>query len=265
MGGFVSGPGGIATKIMGRHLLIHEQNAVAGVTNKILARFADCVFEAFPHTFKPSAKVVHTGNPVREDIVALDRVIDTESLAQRPLRLLVLGGSQGALAINTVIPEVLAQWKLPNRPEIWHQTGNNGLEQTRAHYKDRGLEFSASCRVEPFIEDMARAYGWADLVICRAGASTVSELAVAGLPSVLIPYPHHADRQQLFNAQWLANANAAFIIEQSELSAAVLSRILSDLNSDRDELSSMSQRAKSLAICNASDWIAERCLEVANG
>lgn len=265
MGGFVSGPGGIATKIMGRHLLIHEQNAVAGVTNRILARFADCVFEAFPHTFAESRKVVHTGNPVREDIVELERVMDVNTLAARPLRLLILGGSQGANAINRVIPEVLAAWNQSNRPEIWHQTGKNTVNQTRDHYRELGIEFSDGCVVEAFIEDMAQAYSWADLVICRSGASTVSELAVAGLASVLIPYPHHADKQQLVNARWLADADAAFIVEQADLSAELLSKILVDLNSNREQLLNMSQRAKALAICNASDWIAQRCLEVANG
>ncbi|MCH7815044.1 MAG: undecaprenyldiphospho-muramoylpentapeptide beta-N-acetylglucosaminyltransferase [Proteobacteria bacterium] len=263
MGGFVSGPGGIAAKLMGRHLLIHEQNAVAGFTNRLLARFADRVFEAFPNTFASSPKVVHTGNPVRKEIIALNKINTTTITADRPLQLLILGGSQGAAAINQTIPQVLANWIEENRPHVLHQTGNETLDQTRQLYQSLGVTLSKNCRVEAFIEDMSAAYSWADLVVCRSGASTVSELAVVGLPSVLVPYPYHADNQQTVNAQWLAEAGAASLLQQSDLTTESLSKILSDLDTNRDRLIEMSKSAKSLAICNASELIAAQCLEVA--
>jgi len=264
MGGFISGPGGLATKIMGRQLLIHEQNAVAGVTNRILARIADRVFEAFPDTFPSSSKVIHTGNPVRDDIISLEKPNDAYANTDRPLQLLVLGGSQGAAAINAVVPEVLANWKGQDCPYVWHQTGHNSLQQTLDHYQSLGFGLSDHCRVESFIDDMCSAYAWADLVICRAGASTVSELAVVGLPALLVPYPYHSDNQQTVNAQWLTQANAAQLIQQTDLTMDSLLEILKDLNNNREKLQRMSQQAKSLAIRNASEFIAAQCLELAH-
>jgi len=264
MGGFVSGPGGLATKILGRQLLIHEQNAVAGVTNRILAKIADRVFEAFPNTFPTSSKVIHTGNPVRDDIISLNKPIDAISNKDRPLQLLVLGGSQGAAAINDVVPEVLVNWRQQNRPNVWHQTGHNSQQQTMDRYRSLGFDLSDECRVESFIDDIYKAYDWADLVICRSGASTVSELAVVGLPALLVPYPYHRDNQQTVNAQWLTRANAALLIQQTELNMDSLLKILRDLDSNREKLQHMSQQAKSLAIRNASDFIAAQCMELAH-
>jgi UDP-N-acetylglucosamine--N-acetylmuramyl-(pentapeptide) pyrophosphoryl-undecaprenol N-acetylglucosamine transferase len=263
MGGFVSGPGGVATKIMGRRLVIHEQNAVAGITNKILARIADRVLEAFPDTFDIGSRVMHTGNPVRADITSLNKSFDDVVTSKRPLRLLILGGSQGAAVLNDVIPELLEKGDLTHALEIWHQTGKLSLSQTRGKYQSIESELLATCRVDAFIDDMAAAYAWADLVLCRSGASTVSELAVAGMASILVPYPHHADNQQLRNAQWLSRADAALIVEQSELSATALSHIIADLDRNRDKLRTMSQQARTLAIANAGELIAAQCLEVA--
>lgn len=264
MGGFVSGPGGLATKIMRRQLLIHEQNAVAGITNRILARIADRVFEAFPNTFPTSSKVIHTGNPVRDDIISLKKRDDTFSSTDRPMQLLVLGGSQGAAAINAVVPEVLASWQEQDRPHVWHQTGHNLLQQTIDRYRSLGFDMSKQCRVESFIDDMRSAYEWADLVICRSGASTVSELAVVGLPALLVPYPYHRDNQQTVNAQWLTQAGAAQLIQQNDLTMESLLKILKDLDSNREILQHMSRQAKSLAIRNASEFIAAQCLELAH-
>lgn len=261
MGGFVSGPGGLAAKLLGKPLFIHEQNAVAGATNRILARWANRVFEAFPQTFPASDRVVYTGNPLRDEIVQLhNRQRITQPGA---LRVLVLGGSRGATAINAVIPAMLALWPQSSRPQVLHQTGRQALAATRALYASAGLPLNDACRVEPFIADMAAAYTWADVVVCRSGASTVSELAAAGLPAVLVPYPHHADQQQLHNANWLVDAGAGVLLVQKQMTAAQLLQVLQDLDSDRTRLTAMARAASSLAICDASDVIARSCLEAA--
>jgi UDP-N-acetylglucosamine--N-acetylmuramyl-(pentapeptide) pyrophosphoryl-undecaprenol N-acetylglucosamine transferase len=265
MGGFVSGPGGLATKLLGKKLLIHEQNAVPGFTNRMLSKISNKVFEAFPQTFKSSDKVMFTGNPIREDIAALHKVERRISNGENPLRILVLGGSQGALAINEIVPKVIAQWDSATRPALVHQAGKATLEQTVGCYKKAGLELSENIKVQAFINDMAEVYQWADLVICRSGASTVSELAAAGLPSILVPYPHHSDRQQSHNAKWLADAGAAIQLEQVDLNTDALKNILLGLQENRSQLAEMSNKAKSQAICNADELIARQCLEIANG
>lgn len=265
MGGFVSGPGGVAAKLMGRNLVIHEQNAVAGFTNRALAKISDRVFQAFPETFKPSAKVVYTGNPLREEITALNKQAHTISEKDQPLRLLVLGGSQGALAINQVIPQVIEKFSESARPELIHQTGKNTLQQTKLHYQSLGLETSDQIQLTEFVKDMPRVYAWADLVICRSGASTVSELAAVGLPSILVPYPHHGDQQQTHNANWLVNAGAAYLMPQENMNPESLLKLLNELHLDRDKLQVMSEKAKSLAVCDADEFIAGQCLEIARG
>ena len=262
MGGFVSGPGGLAAKLTGRKLLIHEQNAVPGFTNKLLAKIANQVLEAFPNTFSKSEKVIHTGNPLRKEIADLALRKRSFKEASRPLQILVLGGSQGALAINDVVPELLADWPEDNRPSVRHQTGDNTLEKTQEAYRDRDLSLCKRVEVLPFISGMAEAYIWADLVICRSGASTVSEIAAAGLPSILVPYPHHGDQQQKHNANWLVQAGAAFLLEQKDLTVPVLRGLLLDLHENREKLQQMSDTAKSLSICDADETIARRCVEL---
>ena len=264
MGGFVSGPGGLAAKITGRKLVIHEQNAVPGFTNKLLSKIANLVFEAFPNTFPSSDKVLYTGNPLRSEIAALAERSRLFEKSSRPLQLLVLGGSQGALAINEVVPELLAHWPGQNRPCVLHQTGERTLDLTQALYKDKGLSATEGIEVVPFISNMAEAYGWADLVICRSGASTVSEIAAVGLPSILVPYPHHSDQQQKHNANWLVNAGAAFLLEQKDLTLAALSTLLLDLDTNRSKLQQMSDTARSISICDADELIASRCMELAH-
>ena len=264
MGGFVSGPGGLAAKLTGRKLVIHEQNAVPGSTNKLLAKIANRVFEAFPGTFSSSKKVVHTGNPLRKEIAALAALPRNFEDSPRPLHILVLGGSQGALAINEALPAVLAQWQAEKLPHVRHQAGERTLEQTRALYKQKGLDAAEGIVVVPFISDMAEAYSWADLVICRSGASTVSEIAAAGLPSILVPYPHHSDQQQTHNANWLVNAGAAKLLQQCDLSAAALGALLLDLEANRKKLQQMSDAARSIAVCDADELIANSCLELAH-
>jgi len=265
MGGFVSGPGGLAAKLMGRRLIIHEQNAVPGFTNRVLSKISDRVFEAFPNTFKSSSKVVYTGNPVRKEIADLHNVVRNVTDADKALQVLVLGGSQGALAINQVIPNVLAQMPANERPFLLHQTGKATLQQTKELYQSLKLDLSEKIRLQAFIDDMPSAYAWADLVICRSGASTVSEIAAVGLPSILIPYPHHSDQQQTHNANWLVNGGAACLVQQSELDAASLHALLDLLCSDREKLQLMSANAKSLAVCNADEQIAAQCMELARG
>ncbi len=264
MGGFVSGPGGLAAKLTGRKLVIHEQNAVPGSTNKLLAKIANLVFEAFPNTFPESSKVVHTGNPLRKEIAALTGLTRNFKGLGRPLQILVLGGSQGALAINEALPAVLADWPAATRPNLLHQTGDRTLERTQALYKEKGLDADEGITVVPFISDMAHAYTWADLVICRSGASTVSEIAAVGLPSILVPYPHHSDQQQTHNANWLVQAGAALLLEQRDLTAAALLALLVELDGNRSKLQQMSDSAKSIAVCDADELIANHCLEIAH-
>ena len=265
MGGFVSGPGGVAAKILRCPLLIHEQNAVAGLTNRLLSRFANYVFEAFPNTFKSNSRVLHTGNPLREAIVELNKLTDSVMSIERPLRILILGGSQGSASINKVIPEILSGWNQSAGLELWHQTGTQNFEETVAHYLRNGIVPTNTCRVEAFIKDIASAYSWADVVVCRSGASTVSEIAAVGIASILIPYPHHSDHQQLINARWLTENGAAVLLQESRLSVESLFQILNELNANRSKLQLMGQKAKSLAICDASDVIARKCLEAAHG
>ena len=262
MGGFVSGPGGLATKLMGRKLVIHEQNAVPGFTNKLLAKIANQVFEAFPNTFTKNAKIIHTGNPLRKEIVALSAQSRNIRNSSQRLRILVLGGSQGALAINEVVPDVLADFPKEIRPSVWHQTGERTLERTQAAYADKGLDSEDDITIAAFISDMVEAYSWADLVICRSGASTVSEIAAVGLPSILIPYPHHSDQQQTQNANWLIQAGAAFLLEQKGLTAAALKALVVELHENRNKLQQMSDIAKFIAIRDADEIIARRCLEL---
>ncbi|PCJ25072.1 MAG: undecaprenyldiphospho-muramoylpentapeptide beta-N-acetylglucosaminyltransferase [SAR86 cluster bacterium] len=264
MGGFVSGPGGVATKLMGRHLVIHEQNAVPGFTNQALAKISDRVFEAFPDTFKASPKVIYTGNPLRKEIAALNSNVREVSEKDQPLHILVLGGSQGALAINEVIPKTIAELSVAPKPELLHQTGKNNFESTKLNYQSLGIELSEQIQLEAFIDDMPKAYAWADLVICRSGASTVSEIAAVGLPSILIPYPHHSDQQQSHNAKWLVDGGAAVMIQQSDLNSESLKEIINKLQNNREKLNEMGASAKALAICNADELIAAQCLEFAH-
>lgn len=264
MGGFVSGPGGLATKLTGRKLVIHEQNAVPGITNKLLAKIANQVFEAFPGTFGRSEKIIHTGNPLRKAIA--DLALRTCSLdkAAGPLQILVLGGSQGALAINEVMPGLLADWPEESRPSVRHQTGDKTLARTQLAYREKGLDLSKRVDIVPFISDMAEAYTWADLVICRSGASTVSEIAAAGLPSILVPYPYHSDQQQTHNANWLVQAGAAFLLEQKDLTLSALKKLVLDLHENRRKVQEMSEVAAAIAIRDADEIIANKCLEVAH-
>jgi UDP-N-acetylglucosamine--N-acetylmuramyl-(pentapeptide) pyrophosphoryl-undecaprenol N-acetylglucosamine transferase len=260
-GGFVSGPGGIAAWLTRRPLVIHEQNAVAGMTNRVLARFANRVLEAFPGSF-PSAAVraEPVGNPVRREIAALG--MPGRRFAERtgPLRVLIIGGSQGAARLNAVVPAALAMINGAARPSVIHQAGERHLEQAREFYTKHGVQAD----VRAFIDDMAEAYGWADLVICRSGALTVSELAAAGLPAVFVPFAAAVDDHQTRNARFLVDASAAVLISESDLTPLSLANELKRLfDAGRVQLSQMAVRARELAIIDADVRLADACIAAA--
>ena len=261
MGGYVTGPGGVAAKLLGVPLVVHEQNAVAGLTNKLLARIATRVLEAFPGTFAsvPGRAAVLTGNPVRADIAALL----PSSTPHAPLRLLVLGGSRGALAINNVVPQLLQQ--CDGRIEVWHQTGQATYEQSMAGYQQcqQSPVVSQLWRAEPFIEDMAGAYQWADLVLCRSGALTVAELAAAGKPAILIPFPQAVDDHQSVNGRYLVDKGAALMIQQKDLDVSSLTAMIVQLADNPERLVAMARAAKTVSLPQATDDVVRHCLEAA--
>jgi len=259
MGGYVSGAGGVSAWLLRRPLLIHEQNAVAGLTNRVLARFATRVFEAFPNTFPAGHHALHTGNPVRAAITAVAAPEQRLAAHQGPLRLLVLGGSLGARAINRLLPEALALLEPATRPQVWHQAGRSHYDEVPVAYQNCGVE----ARVVPFIEDMAEAYAWADLVLCRAGAMTIAELAAVGVAAILVPYPHAVDDHQTANAHYLCDAGAGILIQQDDLSAAGLSATLKEFSADRARLLRMAQAARALAKPDATRQVAQHCLAAA--
>jgi len=262
MGGYVTGPGGLAAWMTRTPLLIHEQNAVAGFSNRVLSRFASKVMETFPGTFPASAKVLCTGNPVRQEIEAIPGKRQNPAFDKGALNVLVLGGSQGAVAINTVIPEALARLPEGKRPQIRHQTGKRNCLETRRLYEQKLLPMDDSIEVVPFIQDMAEAYLWADVVICRAGATTVSEIAAAGLPSVLIPYPHAVDDHQRRNALWLSKAGAAVLIDQSDFTSDKVTELFNGFMSNAAMLRGMAEAACSVAQPDAAGRVAAVCMEV---
>ena len=259
MGGFVSGPGGVAAWLTRRPLVIHEQNAVAGLTNRLLARLARVVLQAFPGSFSSRFNAETVGNPVREDIAAIEEPGRRYAARKGPVRLLVLGGSQGAQALNEIVPAALDLLPQELEPEVRHQTGERTAEAARAAYAALGIR----AELTPFIEDMAAAYAWADLVICRAGALTVAELAAAGLPAIFIPFPAAVDDHQTANATPLAEAGAATIVQQRDLDGASLAELLSEWLSSRDSLAERARRSREHARPQALSRITEICLETA--
>jgi UDP-N-acetylglucosamine--N-acetylmuramyl-(pentapeptide) pyrophosphoryl-undecaprenol N-acetylglucosamine transferase len=279
MGGFVTGPGGLAARLLGKPLLIHEQNAIAGLSNLLLFPLARIVMEAFPGAFRRKqgtsrsflarlsnpAKIRQVGNPVRADILALEPAEQRLQQRSGPLRLLVVGGSLGATAINAVIPQFIAALPAAERPQLRHQCGERHLAATLEAYAAAGLTPHADLQVLPYIDDMAAAYAWADLVICRAGASTVAELAVAGLPAIFIPFPWAVDDHQSANARQLVDAGAAWLLPQEQLSVAALRDILLSLGSDRKALLQRARAATAVAKRDATQQAAALCLEVCHG
>jgi UDP-N-acetylglucosamine--N-acetylmuramyl-(pentapeptide) pyrophosphoryl-undecaprenol N-acetylglucosamine transferase len=250
MGGFSTGPGGAMAWLLRRPLLIHEQNSVAGLTNRMLAPFAKPVLEAFPGSL-PGA--VHTGNPVRRSIAASEfRQRDPGS---RRARLLVVGGSLGAAVFNEQMPLALAGIVAEQRPEVWHQTGLRHIDAARAAYDSAGI----TVRLDAFVEDMAQAYRWADLVLCRAGALTIAELAAVGVASILVPYPYAVDDHQTANARYLVEAGAAILLPQSEMTPASLRDQLGLLQQGQ-RLQEMASRARARALPDAAARVADYCV-----
>jgi len=255
MGGYVAGPGGLAAWLLRCPLLVHEQNRVAGFTNRKLAGFARRVLAGFADAL-PQAEWV--GNPVRESIAALPSPAQRMVAREGRSRLLVLGGSLGARALNLALPQALAQLPPERRPEVLHQCGTRGLDEAREAYAQAGVE----ARVVAFIDDMAATYGWADLAVCRAGALTLAELAAAGLGAVLVPFPHAVDDHQTRNAEVLVATGAAQLIQENELDVRILAQRLDALLGDRQALLAMAQAARTLAKPDAAQAIAAACLEV---
>jgi len=258
MGGFASGPGGVAAKLLGIPLVLHEQNAIPGMTNKLLSKFATEVLCAFPGTFTDvNAQVV--GNPIRQELMALGS--NKGVSCEEALKVLVIGGSLGAKIFNDVMPVVLDGVSQSHPMTVWHQVGRNNLAKVKAEYQHLGQ--SGSVKVAEFIDDMEAAYRWADVVVCRSGALTVSELAAVGLPSLLVPYPHAVDDHQTKNAQVLVDAGAAFLVPQPVADSEKLISKLSMLASDRVQLCQMGERARHVAVLDATQRVADICIKLA--
>lgn len=257
MGGFASGPAGIAAWIARKPLLIHEQNAIAGLTNRLLLPLAKVVMSTFPHTFSDSSKVIQTGNPVREEIV--NSLKPEQRLAKRkpPYRILVVGGSQGAKTLNQSVPKALNYVSQHVSLEVKHQSGKNEFEATKQAYRLLNLD----AKVFAFIDDMVSAYAWADLIICRAGATTVTEIATVGVPAIFIPFPNAVDDHQTHNAQHLVNLNAAKLINEKDLCPAKLAEAIQSILQHPDQFVTMATQARQLAQTHATRAVVERCRE----
>lgn len=287
MGGFVTGPGGLVGWLMRKPLVLHEQNAIAGLTNKLLFKLARKVFAAFPGAFTKNDKLQVIGNPVRNEIAHLIepdkrfsrkwQLGDEENSAAQALNILVVGGSLGATALNERVPqalEIISQNKNIHsdfkKIIVRHQCGERHLDATLEYYhwlyeqenkqKQNG-EIEIEAEVVPFISDMAANYEWADLIICRSGALTVSEIAAAGVASLLVPFPYAVDDHQTANAAYLANEDAAFLIQQNELDKQRLADVLMSLN--KETIKTMANKARKLSISNAAEIVADECLHLA--
>ncbi len=283
MGGFVTGPGGLAAWLLGKKLLIHEQNAIAGFTNQMLFPLASTVLEAFPGAFERKQEITHNrllkslikpdntivvGNPVRKEISEIGvqkRNTSAAHISEVPgvkkLRILIIGGSLGAVAINKTIPAMLALLPEQQKPEILHQCGSKNLEQTLAFYRESKVDISNTIQVQPFIENMASAYSWADIIIARAGAMTVSEIAAVGLASILIPYPFAVDDHQTENARFLALAGAAEVIQQRDLNAQTLLALVQKFSMNSEFLQQASSKALAAGKPDATEKAASLCME----
>lgn len=261
-GGFVSGPGGLAAWLSRRPLVIHEQNAIAGMTNRTLAHLAKRVLEGFPSSFPRSVHAERVGNPVRREITALPTPDKRFGERKGRLRVLIIGGSQGAARLNTVVPASFAMIDASVRPIVLHQAGERHIAQAKELYAKHGVEAD----VRAFIDDMAEAYGGADLIICRSGALTVSEIAAAGLPAIFVPFAAAVDDHQTRNAEYLVRAGAAALIAESDLTPLRLSAELKKLlDAGRPKLLEMATKARSLAITDADVRLADACVAAAGG
>lgn len=260
LGGFVSGPGGIASWLSGYPLVIHEQNAKPGMTNKWLSYVAKKVLEGFPNTFSKRKNVITTGNPVRTEILALPDPEVRLSEHRLPLHLLVLGGSLGAAAINQLVPKALAKLPETERPLVIHQSGEKSYQETQTAYELLGLQAD----IRPFILKMDEAYGWADIVLCRAGALTIAELCAAGLGAILVPFPYAVDDHQTANADYMVKGEAAWLIQQSDLTEEKLINLLKQLYAERKKCVAMAKSAYKLRKIDATQHILTICEEISH-
>lgn len=260
MGGFVAGPGGLVAWLLRKPLVIHEANAIPGFTNRWLSLVATRVLCGFPGAFGNRSKVTHVGNPVRQDIVRLMLPAERLQNRQGPLRLLMLGGSQGARSLNRVMANAWCGLPANERPELWHQTGSRWLQEVQAAYGEN----ASAVRIDAFIDDMAKAYEWADIVLCRAGAMTVAELAAAGIGSILVPFPHATDDHQTANARYLAERDAAVVIAESDCTPSRLQQLIAELNQNRHTLVSMAENARASSMPDADEAVARVCEELAH-
>jgi UDP-N-acetylglucosamine--N-acetylmuramyl-(pentapeptide) pyrophosphoryl-undecaprenol N-acetylglucosamine transferase len=258
MGGFVSGPGGVASWLLQRPLIIHEQNAKAGLTNQWLARIAKKVLEGFPNTFAPHRQAITTGNPVRAEICNLpDPEVRFKNRAPA-LRLLVVGGSLGAAAINQLVPKALATMPLEERPEVYHQTGEKHFQETLSAYSKSGVK----AEIKSFITEMDEAYAWADIVLCRSGALTVAELCAAGVGAIFVPFPFAVDDHQTANASFMVNNKAACLVQQADLTPEKLVQLLKELQSEREKCFLMAQSAYKSRKIDAAEHVMKICEEI---
>ena len=295
-GGYAAGPGGLAARLRGVPLLVHEQNRIPGMTNRTLARFANRVLQAFPGSWDEKLNPLTCGNPVRRDVVDLEPPETRLQGRSGPVRILLTGGSQGALALNRLVPEALGLLRETHEFEVHHQAGPRWVEETREAYsrsgfsregfkesKEKDIAAEAAPTAAPtenkdiaaeaaptaapvvevtdFIEDMAAAYAWADVVVCRAGALTVSEVAAAGVAALFIPFPHAVDDHQTRNAEFLVENDAALLLQESQTDARTLAKALSSLVGDRARLVSMAVRGRAAAVPDSADRVAALCRE----
>jgi len=273
-GGYAAGPGGLAARLRGIPLLVHEQNRVPGMTNRTLAKFASKVLQAFPGSWDERLEPITCGNPVRRAVVELEAPEQRLAGRSGPLRILLTGGSQGALALNRLLPEALGLLAAEHGFSVRHQAGPRWVDETREAYRNAGIPpvggpsgptatEHVPCRAEvtDFIEDMAAAYAWADVVVCRAGALTVSEVAAAGVAAVFIPFPHAVDDHQTRNAEYLVEHDAALLMQESQVDARKLANVLSSLAGDRARLAGMATRGRAAAVPDAADRVAALCRE----
>lgn len=261
MGGYASGPAGVAAWLLRKPLLIHEQNAVAGTTNRMLAPIAARVAAGFPNAFASGVENVVLGNPVRAQLLQVRVEGAYRFDGERPLRLLVLGGSLGAQAINAALPQMLAELEETSAQniEIWHQTGTAHIDHVLGLY---GKKISPALRVVPFIEEMEEAYLWADLVVCRAGALTIAELAVVGRPAILVPLPQAIDDHQTANARALTEVGGAVLMPQTELDGVRLATLVQGLVSAPEKLRAMAQASFEAAQPDAAQRVCDLCEEL---
>ena len=257
MGGYVSFPGGMMASLLNRPLAIHEQNSIAGLANRVLARLADRVLAGFPDVFGAATAVIWTGNPVRSEVATITAPEERYRARSGPLRLTVVGGSLGAQVLNETVPQALALLPADGRPLVTHQSGARHLAAIEANYQRAGV----TATLTPFITDMAAQYAASDLIICRAGASTIAELAAAGIASVLVPVPHAVDDHQTHNARFLSERGAAVLVPQSEFTPHRLAELLRGFT--REALLGMAQRAREAAKPDATQAVAQVCMELA--